>query len=196
MPCLRPSSLSAASRVAGRHRLAVQRDAVAALEIDRDRLGRVGRVLRVDGARIDVVGHLVPRILEHLALGRGVQQVGVGRERRFAALVLGDRDLVLLGEVDQRGAAGQVPFAPRRDDLDVGVERVIAELEADLVVALAGRAVADRVGADLRARSRSGAWRSAAARSRCRAGTAPRRAHWRASSGRRSRGRTPRAGRR
>ena len=29
-----------------------------------------------------------------------------------------------------------------------GCERVIAELEADLVVALAGRAVADRVGAD------------------------------------------------
>ncbi len=32
--------------------------------------------------------------------------------------------------------------------LDVGLERIIAELEADLVVALAGGAVTDRVGAD------------------------------------------------
>ena len=64
------------------------------------------------------------------------------------ALVLADRDLVLFGELDQPGAAGQVPFAPRCDHLDVGRQRIIAELEADLVVALAGRAVADRVGAD------------------------------------------------
>jgi hypothetical protein len=58
---------------------------------------------------------------------------------------------VLLGEFDQRGAAGQVPFAPRRDHLDVGLERVIAELEAHLIVALAGRAVADGIGAGLAA---------------------------------------------
>ncbi len=80
-----------------------------------------------------------------------MQEVGVDREGRLASLVLGDRDLVLLGEVDQLLAAGKFPFAPRRDDADVGLQRIIAELEADLVVALAGRAVADRVGADLRA---------------------------------------------
>ena len=131
------------------HRFAVQRDAVALFEIDRDDFGLVGRVLRVDGARIDVIGHCLPRILEHLALGRSVQQVRVGRKRRFAALVLGHHDLVLLGEVDQRGAAGQVPLAPRRDHLDVGGERVIAEFEADLVIALACRAVRHRVGAHL-----------------------------------------------
>ena len=56
---------------------------------------------------------------------------------------------MLLGEVDQLLAAGELPFAPRRDHADVGLERIIAELEADLVVALAGGAVADRVGADL-----------------------------------------------
>ena len=66
----------------------------------------------------------------------------------FPALVLGHRDLVLLGEVDQRRAAGQIPLAPRGDHLDVGGERIIAELEPHLVIALAGRAVADRVGAD------------------------------------------------
>ena len=76
-----------------------------------------------------------------------MQQVGVGRERRLAALILGDRDLVLLGVVDQRGARGEAPFAPRRDHLDVGLERVGRELEPHLVVALAGRAVGDGVGA-------------------------------------------------
>src|SRR3546814_5478945 len=51
----------------GRHRPAVQGNAVAPFEIDRDDLGLVGRVLGIDGARIDVIGHFLPRILEHLA---------------------------------------------------------------------------------------------------------------------------------
>jgi hypothetical protein len=70
------------------------------------------------------------------------------------------RDLVLFGEGDQRGAAGQIPFAPRRDHLDVGVQRIGRQFEPDLVVALAGRAMGDGIGAGF-ARSRSGAWRSA-----------------------------------
>ena len=78
-----------------------------------------------------------------------MEQVRIDREGRLAALVLGDGDLVLLGELDQLAAAGEIPFAPRGDDLDVRRERVIAELEADLVVAFAGGAVADRVGIDL-----------------------------------------------
>ena len=49
----------------------------------------------------------------------------------------------------QLGAAGEVPFPPRRDDLDVGLERIIAQLKTHLVVALAGGAMADRIGADL-----------------------------------------------
>ena len=77
-----------------------------------------------------------------------MQEVGVGRERRFAAFVLGDRYLVLLGEGEQRLARAEVPFAPRRDDFHVGLERVIGKLEAHLVVALAGGAVGDGIGAD------------------------------------------------
>ena len=77
-----------------------------------------------------------------------MQEVGIDRERRLAALVLGDRDLVPLGVVQQPGARRQIPFAPRRDDLDVGRQRVIAQFEADLVVALAGRAMRHRVGPD------------------------------------------------
>ena len=51
------------------------------------------------------------------------------------------------GEVEQVGARLERPVAPWRDDLDVGVERIGRQLEADLVVALAGRAMRDRVGA-------------------------------------------------
>src|SRR5580692_10590263 len=71
------------------------------------------------------------------------------RAGESAAPVLGDRNLVLLGELQQPGARGQIPFAPGRDHLHVGLERVIGELEAHLVVALAGRPMRDRVGADL-----------------------------------------------
>ncbi len=60
---------------------------------------------------------------------------------------------MLLGELEQLGARGQLHSAPRRDHLDVGLQRVIGEFEPDLVVALAGGAVADRVGAVFSARS-------------------------------------------
>jgi hypothetical protein len=80
-----------------------------------------------------------------------VQQVRVDREGRLAALVLADRDLMLLGKVEQLFAAGIGPFPPGRDDADVRLQRVIAELEADLVVALAGGAVTHRVAPTARA---------------------------------------------
>ena len=50
-------------------------------------------------------------------------------------------------QIQEVGARLERPVAPRRDDLDVGVERIGGKLEADLVVALAGGAVGDRVGA-------------------------------------------------
>ena len=149
MPLSRPSALSAVSSVAGLIALPLTRDGVAVPELDLD-LGRlVGRVLRRDRALEDIGRRLVPRVLQHLALRGGVQEVGVDREGRLAALVLGHRDLVLLGEVDEVGARLEVPFAPRRDDLDVRVERIGGELEAHLVVALAGGAVGDGIGAGL-----------------------------------------------
>ena len=76
-----------------------------------------------------------------------MQQIGVDRERRLTAFVLGDRDLVLLGELDQVAARLEVPLAPGCDHLDVGVQRIIGKLETDLVVALAGRAMGHGVGA-------------------------------------------------
>ena len=147
MPLSRPRSFSAASSVAGDSALPFERDRIALLELERDLGDRVRRVHRRDGALVDEFRRLQPRILQHLALGGRVQKVGVDRERRFALLVLRHRDLVLLGEVQQVGARLERPVAPRRDDLDVGVQRIGGQLEADLVVALAGRAVRDGVGA-------------------------------------------------
>ena len=56
-------------------------------------------------------------------------------------------DLVLLGEVDELRPAGQVPFPPGRDDLDIRVERIGRQFKPYLVVALASGAMGDRVGA-------------------------------------------------
>ncbi len=132
-----------------RQRRTVDGDGVAALELDLDIFGPIGRVLGRDGAAVDEFLGLAPGILERLALGRDVQEVGIDRERRLAALVAGDGDLVLLGIFDELGARGEVPFAPRCDHLDVRLQRIIGELEAHLVVAFAGGAMRHRVGADL-----------------------------------------------
>ena len=134
-------------QVGGAQRIAVDRHRVALLETDGDDGRLVGGILRRDGALIDVGRRLDGRVLQHFALRGGVQQVGIDRERGFPALVLGHRNLVLLGEGDQVLAALERPLAPGRDDLDAGLQRVIGELEAHLVVALAGGAVTDGVGA-------------------------------------------------
>ena len=62
--------------------------------------------------------------------------------------------LVLLGVLDRRLAiveavGEELRVLPRRDDLQRRIERHVGQLEADLVVALAGGAVADGVGAGL-----------------------------------------------
>ncbi len=57
------------------------------------------------------------------------------------------RNAVCLGIGHQFFARQQVPFAPGRDHLDVRHQRIGAQLEAHLVVALAGGAVRDGLGA-------------------------------------------------
>ncbi|EXU82302.1 hypothetical protein AX23_14365 [Brucella melitensis 548] len=76
-----------------------------------------------------------------------MQQVGIDGERCFALFVLGNRNLVLFGKFEKLRAALERPVAPWSDDLDVRVQRIGRKLEANLVVALAGRAMGDGVGA-------------------------------------------------
>ncbi|MCY1294147.1 hypothetical protein D9M70_434300 [compost metagenome] len=133
----------------GRQAHAVDRDGVTTLEADLDdgRLVRSG--FRRDRAHMHVFRGFLGRIFENLALGGGVQQVGVDGERRLALLVLGNRDLVLLGEFEQVGAAFERPVAPGSDDLDIRVQSIGRKLEANLVIALAGGAMGDGVGTGL-----------------------------------------------
>ena len=69
----------------------------------------------------------------------------IDRERRFAALVFRQRNLVLLGIGDEFFAALQIPFAPGAMTYD-GIAGIIASSSA-LVIALAGSLVAHGIGA-------------------------------------------------
>ena len=130
--------------------LAVDAHRVALGKADAHFRGLIGRVHRRERAHIDARRRRLRRVLQHLALGGGVQEVGVDRERRLAFLVLGDRNLVGARELEQVVAPLERPLPPRRHDLDRRVERVIGELEAHLVVAFSRRAVTHRVGANFR----------------------------------------------
>ena len=55
---------------------------------------------------------------------------------------------VLLRVAERVLARHDVPFAPRRDHRELRREREIGELEAHLIVALAGAAVRERIGAE------------------------------------------------
>ena len=148
MPCVRPSSLSAVSRAAGESLCPSTPTASPRSNSTSIVCGLSGASSGLTVRWIHVVGGVLRRVFEHLALRGGVQQIGVHRERRVAALVLRHGDLVLLGEIEQRVAALELPFAPGRDHLDVRLQRVIGHLEAHLIVALARGAVTDGVGAD------------------------------------------------
>ncbi len=74
-----------------------------------------------------------------------MQEIGVDGERRLAALVLRDFNLVGFGPGDELGARRKTPFAPRRDDADRRIERRRREFKPHLVIALAGRAMGDGV---------------------------------------------------
>ena len=56
-------------------------------------------------------------------------------------------DVVARRELEERGPRAELPLPPGRDHPEVGRERRVGQLEADLVVALAGRAVGHGVGA-------------------------------------------------
>src|SRR5690606_24716000 len=133
---LRAEAVEFAQELIRLHRLAVDGDEIAALEAKRNGLRLIRGFFRRDGAAIATLGddlrHFDIRIFERQAFARRVQQVRVDRERRGLLLALRNRDAVLLGVGDEVRAALKLPLAPRRDDLRVRLQRVIADLEADL----------------------------------------------------------------
>ena len=132
-------------QLGGRHSLSVDGDRIAGFEFQFDEFRLVRRVLGMGRPLVDVVRRFGGRIFQNFAFGRCVEQIRVYGERRFAKLVLGQRDLMLLGEFHELGAAGQLPLPPWRDHLDGRVQRVCRKFKANLVVAFAGRSVRHRV---------------------------------------------------
>ena len=127
--------------------LAVERHRHAALEADRDDLGLVGRELGPGHELEDVVVGRVVELLDPAPLRRAPPEVVVDRVGRVLGAAL-DRDAVL-ARVGDLLLAPHLPAAHGRDDLQLGRQRGHRRLDADLVVALAGAAVGDRVAAVL-----------------------------------------------
>ena len=137
---------------AGGKPLAVHGDSVALHKVDLDILGLVRRVLGGDGEfehrLVRLRGRIEPRVLKDARLIGDVQEIAV---HRIGLLERGlDGNPVLCAVGDHLGAAReQVAIGldlPRRDDLELGCERHVGELEAALVVALARGTVRDGVG--------------------------------------------------
>ena len=98
---------------------------------------------RVGGVDEDVLRRLDPRVLEDAALGGAAPEVLVDGVRRALGDV--DRQPVLLGEGDGP-VTGHAAVTDRGDARKLRGQRADADLEAHLVVALAGAAVRDGVG--------------------------------------------------
>ena len=109
----------------------------------------VGRLIRCLLRRHAPAPHIVlglgPGILQVHALVGNVQQVGIHGVRAFAFFLL-NRDAALVAVRQQLLTGIQVPLAPRGDHFDAGLESVGTQLEAHLVVALAGSAVGNGIG--------------------------------------------------
>ena len=131
----------------GGHFLTVQRHNIALGKFQIKILRRIRRLLRRHGPAPHAFFGLGGGVFQMAAFVADMQQIGVHRVGRAALLVLHiDRDAVLFGIRHQLLAAQQVPLAPRRDDLDVRVQRVGAQFKAHLVVAFAGGAMRDGLG--------------------------------------------------
>ena len=134
--------------LAGLHLLAVQGHGGAGLKVD-GHIGGLIRGLQGGDAHLQEAGLLV------LGLVGGVLQVQALVAQVPEVLILGvvglpadlQRHLVGLGVVDLLLPGLDVPLPPGGDDLHLGGEALDGQLEADLVVALAGAAVGDGVGA-------------------------------------------------
>lgn len=138
----------------GIHGLAVHGHAVAFVKVEHDVLGFVRGVFREDGEGGEVVAilHIAgvePRVFQNAGLIADVQEVAVHGEGLFRARL--DGDLFLFAVGDHFGTARELGaetlVTPGGDDLEVRGESGGGELEADLVVAFAGGAVADGGGA-------------------------------------------------
>ena len=109
--------------------------------------GRVWRFFRRDDPLPHGFVGRVGGIFETAAFVREMPNVAIAAVNVGGGLL--DGNFVRASVGNRVFARENFPFAPGSDDLQFGAERFVGELEADLVVSLAGAAVGDSIGAVL-----------------------------------------------
>ncbi len=128
-----------------RQRFPVNRHDAAFLNGDGHLLRLIRRFLRIDGPYPTIFVRRIPRAFQHAAFGGDVPGVLIAAIDFFQRR--GGRDVALFQVIQQRFTGTQVPLAPRRHHFQLRRQRGVGGLETHLVVAFAGRAVAQRIGA-------------------------------------------------
>src|SRR5579859_2012558 len=125
----------------------VDGDWSSGFETDFDFFGFVGSFFRRNSPLPHGFAGSVGGIFEFATFVAEVPNVAVAAINVLFALL--DGDVVFFGVGDGVFAGVDVPFAPRRNDLDVWSDCFVSEFEADLIVAFAGAAMSETVSAEL-----------------------------------------------
>ena len=126
------------------HLFAVDRDGHALFKIDGNVFRLIGRFLRTYAhLHIALVFRLLRGILQLQTLVRKVPHILILGIIGFAADL--QRHFVRFGVIDFLAATLDIPDSPRRDHRHIRRKRLDRQFEPNLIVALAGAAVADRV---------------------------------------------------
>ncbi|BBG29740.1 sugar kinases, ribokinase family [Zymobacter palmae] len=127
--------------------LAIQRNRITVAVGDFEVGRSIRSLLGADTPTPHVIFRFGPRVFQHAALIGDVQQVGIHRVRGFfLVLSVVYWDVVLFTVGHQFFTGVEIPFTPRRDDLDTRFERISAQLETHLVVTFTGSTVCDGIG--------------------------------------------------
>ena len=127
---------------------AVDRNRIPEFETDLHRFRFVGRLFGRDGQLEQIFFRGIGEVFQRAALVGEVPQIPVPAVERFAGRIR-QGDVSGFGVGDRILARADVPLAPGGDDLQARIERGVGQLEAHLVVALAGAAVGDGIRAVL-----------------------------------------------
>ena len=116
---------------------------VSLIKGDFDHLGGIRSLLGRYAQRKHLRGGRLPGIFQHAAFITDMEEVPVGAVRFFLGRRY--RDAVFFCKRHQHGSRIQIPFPPGGDDFYLGIQRQVAQLKTDLIVAFAGGAVTDGI---------------------------------------------------
>lgn len=128
-----------------RQRFTVNRNNATFLNGNGHLLRLIRRFLWIDGPYPAIFVRRIPRAFQHAAFGGDVPGVFIAAVDLLQRC--GGRDVALFQVIQQRFTGTQVPLTPRRHHFQLWRQCGVGGLETHLVVAFAGRTVAQRVGA-------------------------------------------------